>query len=383
MPLDLSSPELSMSVQQLYERDVNAGVIQFDLSQQPLLEILGQLNLALQRAGEQLIHPSVSSKIVSWLHKSNIYPYYPPVQGAYIWGTVGRGKTYLMDLFFEAVPLAKKRRCHFHHFMQEIHAALAEQQGHANPLERVADNLAQQVRLLCFDEMFVQDIADAMILGGLFQAILKRGICLVITSNIACEHLYENGLQRVRFLPAIAVMQTHLKQIQFGQGCDHRLRHLQQASLYHYPIDYAGQQLLQRTFTQLNGSTVQEGNTYTLMQREVPVVAVGHEVIWFTFAALCQTARSVADYIELSRDFHTVIVEGIPILRAEEDEAAHRWVHLVDAFYDRRVKLIVLAQVGINELYQGQQLRFEFNRTRSRLIEMQSEDYLALAHHLK
>jgi cell division protein ZapE len=367
---------MSLSVRELYQRDVLSGVIQADATQQPVIELLEQLNLSLQSAGESLSQPGLWSRFVGQTRPAQ----YAQVKGLYLWGSVGRGKTYLMDRFFEAVPLVKKRRYHFHHFMQQMQAALQQHQGQQDPLQKIADELALQVRLLCFDEMFVQDITDAMILGGLFEALFQRGICVVMTSNIACEHLYENGLQRVRFLPAIKLLQTHLQQWELGQGNDHRLRQLQQAQLYHFPITEAGQQHLQQTFLQLSPQTLQTGGHYRLLEREVPVLAVGQEVIWFTFNALCQTARSVADYIELARYFYAVMIADVPVLTNHDDEAARRFVHLVDTFYDRRVKLVLLAEVSIADLYQGQRLTFEFARTRSRLIEMQSNDYLALAH---
>jgi cell division protein ZapE len=368
---------MSLTVRERYQRDVENGVIKADDGQQPVIELLDRLNFALQQAGETLTQPPWWAR----LHANRTKPaHYPAVPGLYLWGSVGRGKTYLMDCFFEAVPLTKKRRHHFHHFMQQMHAALQQHQGQANPLEKIADELAQQVRLLCFDEMFVQDITDAMILGGLFDALFKRGICIVMTSNIACEHLYANGLQRVRFLPAIALMQQHLQHWELSAGHDHRLRQLQQAPLYHYPITAAAEQQLQQIFVQLSPEPQQTGGFYSLQAREVPVLAVGADVIWFSFAVLCQTARSVADYIELARYFHSVIISHVPVLSHADDEAARRFVHLVDTFYDRRVKLILLAQASIADLYQGQRLTFEFARTRSRLIEMQSHDYLALAH---
>jgi cell division protein ZapE len=368
---------MSLTVRELYQHDVLTGAIQADDGQQPVIDLLDHLILALQQAGETLSQPTWWSRLRT---KPGTPAHYPVVPGLYLWGSVGRGKTYLMDRFFAAVPLSKKRRYHFHHFMQQMHAALQQHQGQVNPLEKVADELAQQVRLLCFDEMFVQDITDAMILGGLFDALLKRGICIVMTSNIACQHLYENGLQRVRFLPAIALLQQHLQHWELGAGNDHRLRQLQQAQLYHFPITPAAEQQVQQMFAQLCPQPLQTGGVYQLLDRDVPVLAVGTEVIWFSFAVLCQTARSAADYIELARYFHSVIISHVPVLTQADDDATRRFVHLVDTFYDRRVKLILLAQSSIADLYQGQQLSFEFARTRSRLIEMQSSDYLALAH---
>ncbi len=366
-----------LSVPELYQRDVLAGVIQADESQQPVINLLDQLNRSLQVSGEAYRKAAWWARL--GVGQSNLSQY-PPVKGLYLWGSVGRGKTYLMDLFFEAVPLTKKRRYHFHYFMQQMQAALRQHQGQVDPLEKIAEELAQQVRLLCFDEMFVQDITDAMILGGLFDALFKRGICVVMTSNIPCEDLYENGLQRARFLPAIQLLLTHLQQWELGHGCDHRLRQLQQANLYHFPITPLSEHYLQKVFFQLSPQSVQTGGSFHLLGREVPVVAVGHEVIWFAFSALCQTPRSVADYIELARYFRAVIIANVPVLNADDDDAVRRFVHLVDTFYDRRVKLILLAQVSIADLYQGNQLLFEFARTRSRLVEMQSSNYLALAH---
>lgn len=303
-----------------------------------------------------------------------------PVQGLYMWGGVGRGKTYLMDLFFESLPFRRKLRIHFHRFMQRVHKELNALRGSKDPLELVADKLQAEAVVICFDEFFVTDITDAMLLGGLFEKLFARGVTLVATSNIIPDRLYENGLQRERFLPAIAVLKRYCDVLNVDSGVDYRLRVLEKAELYHSPLDATAETSLKKSFSELTNVLHVEANHIVVNDRDVHVIACSDDVLWVTFAELCVAPRSAQDYIELSREYHTVLLARIPVMNDLINDAARRFINLVDEFYDRGVKLIVSAEVPVEGLYTGSRLKFEFERTRSRLQEMQSKEYLCRAH---
>lgn len=303
-----------------------------------------------------------------------------PETGLYLWGGVGRGKTYLVDTFYECLPFERKMRVHFHRFMQRVHRELKQLQGAKNPLQSVADQLAADAWVLCFDEFFVTDIADAMILGGLMEALFARGVTLVATSNIEPARLYENGLQRQRFLPAIALLERHTRVVNVDAGVDYRLRTLEQAELYHCPLDAAADASLRRSFEQLAPHPGQAGATLQINGRELRCRSLADDVVWFDFDELCVGPRSQNDYIELARIFHAVVLSAVPALGAHNDDAARRFVNLVDEFYDRNVKLVMAADRPLLALYDGDRLAFEFQRTVSRLQEMQSHEYLAREH---
>jgi|SRR5690606_37447665 cell division protein ZapE len=305
-----------------------------------------------------------------------------PVTGLYFWGGVGRGKTYLMDNFYESLPFDAKLRAHFHRFMRRVHDDLKSLKGEKNPLEKVADRIAGQARVICFDEFFVADIADAMILGTLLGHLFERGVSLVATSNIVPDGLYRDGLQRQRFLPAIALLNQHCKVVNVDGGVDYRLRALEQAEIYHSPLDGAAEMALAAAFESLVPSLeeVRQGVAIQIEGRDIPSRKVGEDVVWFDFKALCDGPRSQNDYIEIAREFHAVLISNVPRLTTAMEDQARRFVNLVDEFYDRGVKLIVSAEVALAEIYAGTRLQFEFERTRSRLLEMQSHDYLARPH---
>ena len=304
--------------------------------------------------------------------------------GLYLWGGVGRGKTLLMDLFFDSLPTNDARggklRMHFHRFMQRVHGELRNRAGTANPLQRIADSFAGRTRVLCFDEFFVSDIGDAMILGELMQALFRRGLILVATSNIHPDSLYENGLQRRRFLPAVEALKRHTLVHRLGGETDFRLRVLERAEIYHWPLDAAAEQSLSASFVELAPDHTTTGADLEVENRLIRTRRLALDVVWFEFRALCEGPRSQNDYIELARCFHTVLVSNVPRFTAKAEDAARRFISLVDEFYDRNVKLIVSAEAPIAELYGGERLHFEFERTRSRLLEMQSRDYLARSH---
>lgn len=304
----------------------------------------------------------------------------PPEKGLYFWGGVGRGKTYLVDTFYDCLPTQRKMRVHFHRFMQRVHDELRTLEQQADPLQVVADRFKLEADLICFDEFFVSDITDAMLLGTLFEALFKRGITLVATSNIPPDELYRNGLQRARFLPAIALIKANCEVVNVDSGVDYRLRTLEQAEIYHAPLDAAAEQNMLRYFEQLSVAPRFSGKNIEINHRTLPTLHEAEGVVHFNFATLCQTARSQADYMELARLYHTVLLSEVKQMGEAESDAARRFIALVDEFYERNVKLIISAEVNWENLYQGQRLAFEYKRCCSRLVEMQSHDYLARPH---
>lgn len=359
-----------------YRIDVTSGKISEDSEQVRIVGELQRLWNELEETARQ--GRGFRNQVKRALGRTNG----TPCKGLYLWGGVGRGKTYLMDLFFDTVDSVPKRRTHFHRFMQDVHQRLAVLQGHKNPLVRIADELAKEAKLLCFDEFFVQDIADAMLLAGLLEALFERGVVLVTTSNIQPDGLYRNGLQRARFLPAIALLNAQTKVVEILSGIDYRLRSLEQATLYHCPDDAQARLAMLASLHELVPSEAHlaSGAPVEVLGRELRALWVGDDVVWFEFAELCDGPRSAFDYVELARLFHTVLISGIPVFDETRNDQARRFINLIDELYDRRVKLIASATAPILALYTGTQLSFEFERTASRLLEMQSLDYLATAH---
>jgi len=303
-----------------------------------------------------------------------------PVPGIYLWGGVGRGKTFLMDLFFRSLDLEHKRRFHFHRFMGRVHDELGVQRETADPLDRVAERLAADARVLCFDEFFVSDIGDAMILGTLLERLFRRNVTLVATSNTPPADLYAGGLQRERFLPAIRLLETHTAVVELDGRTDYRLRLLEQAGTFVPAGRPDAHDVLCGFFRRIASGDAEEGRVIDILGRPVRTVRAARSVAWFEFSELCGGPRSARDYVELARLCHTVLVSGIPELGSGREDEARRFIALVDELYDRRVKLILSAEVPIEGLYRGKRLRREFERTRSRLVEMQSTEYLAAPH---
>ena len=304
----------------------------------------------------------------------------PEIKGLYFWGGVGRGKTYLMDTFYDTLPFDDKMRAHFHRFMQRVHRELKQLEGEKNPLTIVADRIADEARVICFDEFFVSDITDAMILAGLFERLFERGVVLVATSNIVPDELYKDGLQRARFLPAIDLINARVKVVNVDGGVDYRRRALEQAELYYHPLGEAAEESLMSSFRRLSPELGQPNQTLDIEGRQIAARFVADDVAWFDFGELCDGPRSQYDYIELAKVFHAVVLSGVPQMGAGRDDQARRFINLIDEFYDRNVKLVVSAEVALPELYSGGRLEFEFERTRSRLLEMQSEEYLGREH---
>ena len=351
-----------------YARGVEAGEWQADPAQLATLPAFDRLHDALARQARESIWQRLRGQ-------RNDAP-----RGVYLWGSVGRGKTFLMDLLFESLPDARKRRVHFHHFMQDIHAELRRLAGHSDPLVSVARRIASDTRVLCLDEFFVLDIGDAMILGSLLKTLFAERVVLVTTSNTAPRNLYKDGLQRERFLPAIALLEQHCDVIELVSPIDWRLRALRQAPVYHTPPDAAAERAMLSTFHRVARGSERCAFMLPLNEREIAVRREADGVIWFDFNAICDGPRGVADYIELARSYHTMLISGVPEFTPQTENAAQRFVELVDELYDRGVNLVLSAAVPIIDLYDCQRLRAVFARTESRLIEMQSEDYLSREH---
>jgi cell division protein ZapE len=300
-------------------------------------------------------------------------------RGVYMFGGVGRGKSFLMDCFFQAVPVVRKTRLHFHEFMREVHRELAELQGTVNPLDALGVRMAKRYRLICFDEFHVADITDAMILHRLLDALFDNGVGFVTTSNFKPDDLYPNGLHRDRLLPAIALLNEKLDVISVDNGTDYRRRTMEQVRLYHTPLGAQADAEMSDAFTRLAESH-DEDPLLLIEHREIRARRKAGGAVWFDFRTLCGGPRSQNDYLEIATQFHTVLLSDVPRMSARNASEARRFTWLVDVLYDRRVKLILSAEVPPEELYTEGALAHEFPRTVSRLNEMQSAEFLALEH---
>ena len=362
---------------QRYRRDLEQADFSYDPAQEHAVTCL-------QRLYDELVAQPSPSASGLWAGISAKLTRRPVpinnIKGLYFWGGVGRGKTYLMDTFYDTLPFDKKLRAHFHRFMQRVHKELKSLSGEKNPLVIVADRIADEARVICFDEFFVTDITDAMILAGLFERLFERGVVLVATSNIVPDGLYKDGLQRARFLPAIALINQRTEIVNVDGGVDYRLRALEQAELYYYPLGDAADQSLMRSFQRLAPEAALADQALDVEGRQIHARYVADDVAWFDFVELCDGPRSQYDYIELARVFHAVVISNVPEMGVARDDQARRFINLIDEFYDRNVKLVISAAVSLENLYTGGRLDFEFERTQSRLLEMQSEDYLGQEH---
>ena len=356
----------------LYRRRVERGELAADLAQARAAEALERLYRDLQRASSRRGWRAKLAKVAG--RRS------APVRGLYLWGSVGRGKTLLMDLFFEALPFPDKRRQHFHRFMAGVHERLKVHRNVEEPLESVAEEIAGDTRVICFDELSVTDIADAMLLGNLFAGLFARGVTLAATSNLAPGQLYKGGLQRQRFLPTIALLKERCEVVHLDGGVDYRLRTLEQAELFHSPLDEEADISLRRSFDALAVEAGKHSKTMEINGRKIPAKAHADDVVWFDFKDVCDGPRNQNDYIELARQFHAIIISNVPVLGGDKQDQSRRFINMIDEFYDRNVKVIISAAAPITELYSGGRLGFEFERTESRLLEMQSREYLEAAH---
>ena len=349
--------------------------MEFDSAQLDAAKRLDQLSTALLESSQ-----SLGARLrarVPWLPVSAAPA---ALRGLYLWGGVGRGKTMLMDWFYESLRFSGRERTHFYRFMRRVHAELRTIQHREQPLEAVAERLAQEARVICLDEFFVADIADAMILAGLFEGLFRRGVTLVATSNSPPQDLYKDGLQRQRFLPAIELIQSHVDVLHLDGAADYRLRQLEQAPTYlDSGLPATAAQMKQR-FSALAGATASGPANLSVEDRDIAALSLAPGMAWFEFGALCDGPRSQNDYIELARSFHTIFISNIPVFTWRNENAARRFISAIDEFYDRGVNIVVSAAAPPASLYQGERLQFEFQRAASRLIEMQTQSYLAGEH---
>ena len=356
-----------------YRSDVTSGHLLPDPDQERVIQRLDALYHRLLAT-----HPSLSlgARLLRPFRRTR----WPDVNGLYLWGGVGRGKTYLMDCFHDSLPFAETQRVHFHLFMAQVHEQLAVHKGKQDPLQPIALDLAQKARVLCLDEFFVSDITDAMLLGGLLRHLFAQGVTLVATSNVAPTDLYRGGLQRQQFLPAIDLLESRTEVVEIAPGEDFRLRARTAEQTYHIPADRAGDAALARQFDRLCAHHRPEETCLMVQGRQLKVRAIGHQIAWFDFDVICGPGRSQQDYLELAARFETLLISGIPVLDERQEDAARRLIHLVDVAYDHRLALFITADADATSLYQGQKLTFEFQRTASRLQEMGSSAYLAQRH---
>ena len=360
-----------MNLDELYVAGLADGRFAADDAQHYVVERLADLQSRLQA------ETSWSSRL-----RRRIPFVAPPrgPRGIYLWGGVGRGKTFLMDLFFGSLNITEKKRIHFHRMMRDVHTRLKAIEDEEDPLGIVADDIAAQIRVLCFDEFYVSDIGDAMILGRLLTGLFDRGVTLVATSNSSPSDLYRGGLQRERFLPAIRALETCTEVIEIGGDTDYRLQLFKEAGTYLTPLDTAAEEHLAHYFEEMASGDTRENLALEILGRDVMTRRVAKGVAWFDFVELCDGPRSQDDYIEIARWYPTVILSGVPELDRSNENAARRFIALVDEFYDRKVKLVVSAAAAPDRLYRGDRLEFEFQRTASRLTEMQTEEYLHAPH---
>ncbi|MGY0799714.1 cell division protein ZapE [Lysobacter sp. A286] len=351
-----------------YRAGVAAGNWSDDPAQQAALAELDRLHAA-------LLDPPRPGLLDRLLNKPE-----PVATGLYLWGGVGRGKTFLIDLFYEGLPTTRKHRTHFHRFMREVHAQLREHAGERDPLVTIARQAGAKLDVLVLDEFFVTDIGDAMLLGRLLEHLFAHGVALVTTSNIDPDNLFKDGLQRERFLPAIAQLKKHCTVLHLDSDHDYRLRALTRSPVYRAPLDADSEDWLAARWEEIVDGRARETGPLQIEGREIAVRGLAEGHAWFDFAALCEGPRATGDYIEIATEFHTVVVGGIPLFDGDNDDPGRRFVHLIDELYDRQVNLVCTAAAAPLELYRGRRLTGAFERTASRLIEMRSAEYLAQEH---
>jgi cell division protein ZapE len=352
-----------MTPLEYYQEQCNQGIVSEDAEQLIVMQQLQQiyLNLLSEHQNRQ--------GLLAIFHKPKM------VQGLYLWGGVGIGKTFMMDCFYKCLPFSQKMRMHFHQFMQLVHQQLKKHQGEKDPLQVIAKDIARQTMLLCFDELFVSDITDAMLLGHLFRALFSQGVCLVTTSNTKPDDLYKNGLQREQFLPAIAMLKENTTVMHIPSKVDYRLRHLKEAGVFYSPLDEAARLNMEKSFTALIGSDPVSTDPIMILGRLIKIKKRARKVVWFEFAEICKVPRSQNDYLAIAEQFNTVFISDIPAIPDNAKDTICLFISMVDVFYDAQVRLVLSAAEPVSEIYSRGYMILEYARTHSRLLEMQSIDY--------
>lgn len=361
-----------MTPLEAYQKHLNQNEFQEDTAQARGVE----LTQALYEKLLQTDSAKSQNKLFSFFTKTKTQN----IQGLYFWGGVGRGKSMIIDSFFDCLPFTQKRRIHFNHFMQAIHRQLRILPKTPDPIKVIAKDLAEKYRLICIDEFHVDDITDAMIMAGFLEAIFNEGIILVTTSNIEPDQLYKNGLQRDRFLPAIELIKMHTVVFHLASETDYRLQLLEQQGTYHVVAPYQSAEIMESYLTKLANTKIERNLMIEINDREIRCRAVTENQIWFEFSDICQTPRSSSDYIHLTQEYQTIMVSNIPAMTDGQNDVVQRFIQFIDAVYDHNVKFIATALAEPNELYSGDSLKFPFERTISRLHEMRSDSYLAKPH---
>ena len=355
-----------------YQQQLKDNKLQEDIAQAHAVKLTQSLFEALT-APQQKPHYSLLSK---FLKKSPTNK----IKGLYLWGGVGRGKSLIVDTFYDCLPFSEKLRIHFNPFMQSIHHQLRELPKTPDPLIVIAKQFASRYRVVCLDEFHVNDIADAMIMAGLLQALFAEGLTIVTTSNIEPEALYENGLQRDRFLPAIDLIIENNKVFHLDSKTDYRLLLLEQEGSYHECAPHESLEILQTHLDKLANAKIEYNTSVRINDREIRCKARNDSLIWFEFADICQTARSSVDYIQLTREYQTILLSNIPIMDEGQNDSAQRFIQFIDAVYDHKINFIATAMASPDHIYTGKSLAFAFQRITSRLHEMRSKDYLMQTH---
>lgn len=346
-----------------YQHKLSEKEISYDPQQEAVVA-------KLQIIYDRLIRESWTDKIKEKIGKRNI------VKGIYLWGEVGIGKTFLMDVFYHCLPLKNKLRLHFHQFMDMVHNKLTELQGEQDPLKRIAKFLAKEAKVICFDEFTVIDIADAMLLANLLKALFDQGICFLATSNIYPDELYKKGLQRQRFIPAIELIKKYTDVIHLKSLKDYRLDHLEVSAYYFYPLNQLSEIEMQKCFNRFSNSYECVDKPLLINHREIKFKKRAGRVIWFNFLDICSIPRSQKDYLSIVKEFDTIFVSNVTVIAADQFNLARAFINMIDVFYDAKIRLIISAEVSAEQIYPHGRLLFEYVRTVSRLIEMQSADYI-------
>ena len=359
-----------MTLEEKYLLAIRDGQFQADASQANAVSQLNTLYLQLEQSARR-----PRSRLSSFFKKQQ------HIQGLYLWGGTGRGKTCLMDAFYSCLEFPEKHRLHFHRFMRDIHAQIREHEHIEDPLKVIGKEWANKYRLLCLDEFHVTDITDAMILARLLEALFSNGVTIVTTSNIAIENLYENGLQRSSFLPAIGLLHQYMHEIELGDGKDYRFGYMQQAKTYYVTAHGESCAELEMHFSRLADVEAKHDRSIIINERHIRYLACANDIIWFDFSELCRTARSAIDYLEIAQCFEAVFISNVQHMNDAQNDVARRFLHLIDALYDHRVKVFISADALPDVLYTGKNMAFAFARAVSRLSEMASQHYLGEAHH--